>query len=379
MSSFRNLDTNEIVRVMSEIENYYILDSGQRVDKKLFIQKYVSNDPEPTPIYENKTQATQTHAIDSTSTVDVESFFSKQPIIEGLDTSLKNIENLNTSNIVDKTKQEGWVPDVKNLETNNTITQTTVEAEKEALRQKHNLGTTTIDINDPNAVNNLLNQPKQPSKIINENGLTEAQELARRNQIELTGKDPFKDKIAKFRLEQGLTPEAAINPKQINEPIQTLDTKNTEDEVIKIFKKIKRNHNIKIKYNISDKIADPDFIKMMVDNLDGDIIQYYTDEIYIKFIKNIDKLKKTIYNQVEKEIYGNDIPKKNIKNDTNDTIEISKPSKKKSKEIVLIPGKKTKAGKQKYKFINDNGKIVELLVETAQKKQFKPATKKDLK
>jgi len=411
MSTFKNIHTNEIVRVMSEDDNFYILDSGQKIDKKLFVQSYVSNESSPTPIVEsNQNTNQQTQPIHNQGNeVNVDDFFAAKPVISGAD----NLQKLDTSKIIDLPQRgQGWIPDnVKDLNTQNPSSSAlqqpqsgslSIEQQKQILIDNYNaqhqgqpgqqiIGSKTIDVNDDAAIDQMMNQvsPPKPTRQLNENGLTEAQEIMRQQQIELSGTDPYKDKIMQYRAKQGFNPTPVAEPKIIQQPTQANIQQpivNEDDEVIKIFRRFKRIQPINIKFGLKDKIGKPELIEMMADGLDGDIIQFYTDEIFKKFISEIDDIKENIYKQIYKKVYGVDKPieiieeKKStmglelVEVKTNEELGI--PS---GTEIILIPGGKTKGGKQKYKFIDNKGKLVELLMESAQKKQYKPATKKDIK
>jgi len=408
MSSFKNIHTNEIVRVLKEDENFYILDSGQKIDKKLFIQSYVSNDASIIEESQDNNQSSevqvqpQIQTQEHSDSINVDDFFAVKPVVPGIE----NLTKVDTSKIIDiPSKGQGWIPNnIKDLTQENpssAILQTntlSLEEQKKIMIENYNrqhqgqpeqqiIGNKMIDPNDDVAVNQMLNQLKTPEPTIqlNENGLTETQEIVRQQQIEVDGIDPFKDKIIAYRAKMGYSPTPVDNPKiipatneqVINQP--QIPFNHEDDEVIKMFKKFKRNHSISIKFSLKDKIGKPEFIQMMAEGLDGDIIQFYTDEIFKKFIKDINSIKEDIYNQIYKKVYGVDKPKEDYtvsigKEKTNDELDI-----KSGTEIELIPGKKTKSGKQKYKFIDKKGKIVELLLETGQKKQYKPASKKDIK
>ena len=73
-----------------------------------------------------------------------------------------------------------------------------------------------------------------------------------------------------------------------------------------MFKMFKNNYDIKLTFEIEEKIADPAFIKMVMENVEGDAIEYYTKKILDKILKEPLKLKKEIYEQLELEIYGED-------------------------------------------------------------------------
>jgi len=150
-----------------------------------------------------------------------------------------------------------------------------------------------------------------------------------------------------------------------------------EDPTTALFRKFKRNHNITINLKIKDKISKPDFIKVMADGLDGDIIQYYTNEIYKSFLTDTNLLKDNIYNQIFKDVYGclpNDI--KDDNDDNIDDMVVNNNRLKKEDVIILIPGKQTKTGERTYKYINDKGKVVDMIPKLAEEKGYKPAIKK---
>jgi hypothetical protein len=225
-----------------------------------------------------------------------------------------------------------------------------------------------------------------PTIKLNENGLTEAQEIIRKQQIELTGEDPFLEKIQKFRQSKGYNVEPVKNPtvfveqnQQSDQPTQQQNVQNVhhvqvEDPTINLFKKFKRNHNISLNLKIKDKISKPDFIKVMADGLEGDIIQFYTDDIFSSFLKNTEGIKTEIYNQIHKNVYGhlpndNDLPNDNEAELENNNV------KKIENKVFLVPGKPTKTGKTTFKYIDANGRIVDMIPQNAEKKGLKPYIK----
>jgi len=380
---------------MSDEGNFYTLNNGMKIDKQLFSQKYA--------------------ALNSNQTMDAESFLNQRPSIQvnpkrtnnnqpitedvvinsdgsGIDPidflnpiktvsnlqSIDNIRKIDTSKYLDTPESQRVI--VRDLSTqDNAVTnmQTKiVDPDKQALLEKYKnfkgAQGNFVDENDERAVNNLIKgmeQPK-PTQKLNENGLTAAQEKVRQDQITLIGEDPYVDKIRKYRASKGLSIEPARNPKPIEQviteqPKETIEENATQptqiieqqDPTIAIFKKFKRNHKVSIKLSINDVISKPDFIKVMADGFEGDIIQFYTDELFKKFLENFKGIKTEIYNQLYKEVYG-----------------CLPGSKDESEDVmVLIPGKPTKAGKKTFKYINDKGKIVNMTPESAQTKGYKPA------
>lgn len=88
------------------------------------------------------------------------------------------------------------------------------------------------------------------------------------------------------------------NPGVKNEPVQRVDP------LQMMFKMFKNNYDVTINLKIEDKIANPQFIAMVMENVEGDAIEYYAKIILEKLLKEPLKLKKEIYEQLKKEIYG---------------------------------------------------------------------------
>jgi len=94
---------------------------------------------------------------------------------------------------------------------------------------------------------------------------------------------------------------------QPNQPTQSNQPKNQPpqmDPLQMMFKMFKNNYEVKLSFDIEEKIADPAFIQLVMENVDGDAIEYYTKKILSKILKEPLKLKKEIYDQLELEIYG---------------------------------------------------------------------------
>jgi predicted RNA-binding protein Jag len=168
-----------------------------------------------------------------------------------------------------------------------------------------------------------------------------------------------------------------------------------------MFKTFKRNHDIKIKVEFSNKIGNPEFIKMMMENMDGDIVGFYKKLILNDIRNNFQVIENEVERQIKEEIFGT--PKnpiveasgdviENLKKLANqlidksneisfiddldeETIEESIKPSGGEQELELIPGGLTPAGKQLYKYIDEKGKVRESLPRTASKKGWTPLVK----
>lgn len=410
MSQFVNKDTKEVVRILRDENNFYVLNNGTNIDKNLFHQKFSllpdkTNNSVDANDFLNQATNIQTNnppqmkivneQILNTGLSPVDPIdFLNSPSLNRVD-GLEDIQKINTQNYVDLPDEQRVK--IKDLANPNTQVETSnhTNIDRQKMIDDYNRKATSVqageyvDEDDDKAIDQMLNNMQQPKKvkILNENGLTEQEEIIRHQQIELTGEDPFIKKIEKYRASRGMNTQPVKNPRIVEEPVNSIQQNNNhtvshynepEDPTTALFKKFKRNHNININLKIKDKISKPDFIKVMADGLDGDIIQYYTDEIYKSFLVDTNKIKENIYNQIFKDVYGC-LPSEIDSDDEDKYDDVVVNNKKQLKEdvIILIPGKLTKAGERTYKYVNDKGKVVDMLAKTAEEKGYKPATKKE--
>jgi hypothetical protein len=66
------------------------------------------------------------------------------------------------------------------------------------------------------------------------------------------------------------------------------------------FKGFKKNNKITIELKFDEWIADPEFIKLMNNNFEDDILKFYTDEIINDIFKDKNKIVEDIYQQLDK-------------------------------------------------------------------------------
>lgn len=375
---YRNIESNEIVKIVDENGQFYTLNNGMKINMQLFTKKFAIINNSDTidsneflnqktniprmrtelPNLPNRNESVNNDEYRNTSmndTVNPDDFFNMKPEIKGVDQALQKMKNMDTSKIIDNAYNTSVIVDRQQEPESNP---NFMEEEKKRLMEKYK--TENQD---------TYQEPIKPEVKLNENGLTEIQEHFREEQIRLFGEDPYADKVAKYKKQQIQNTSVIVN--NIEQKIGSIKIElpvdvPINDPVYSFFKSSKRNHDIKIKFEIKDKIGNPDFIKMMSENLDGDFIKYYTDDIITKFLSDTTKLKELVYEQVRKEIFGD--TKHIIIDEIKEKIDTNKPI---YKDDKLIPGKKTKTGQQTYKYINEKGNIVDMLQESAEKKGLK--------
>lgn len=92
---------------------------------------------------------------------------------------------------------------------------------------------------------------------------------------------------------------------------------NAEEEAWRFFKSFKRIYPIKLTIDFDEKIAEPDFLKMMANNFEADIINFYTKQIMDRvyndpgFLENkiYEKLRSIVYDEPQRKIKTARIPK----------------------------------------------------------------------
>lgn len=109
------------------------------------------------------------------------------------------------------------------------------------------------------------------------------------------------------------------------------------DPLQMMFKMFKNNYEVKLTFEIDEKIADPAFIGMVMENVEGDAIEYYTKKILNKILKEPLKLKKEIYSQLELEIYGEDYVLEKKEKLEKEKLEKEEKEKEEKKDKITLP------------------------------------------
>jgi len=94
------------------------------------------------------------------------------------------------------------------------------------------------------------------------------------------------------------------NENLYNQPPETPIVEDPNEESFKFFRGFKKNHKVTIELSFDEYIADPEFLKMMLNNFEADVIKYYTGEIFKNIANNPQKVEEEIYKQLEEMILG---------------------------------------------------------------------------
>jgi len=77
-----------------------------------------------------------------------------------------------------------------------------------------------------------------------------------------------------------------------------------EEEAFRFFKSFKKVYPITLVVNFEDKIAQPDFIKLMAVNYEGDIIKFYTKEFMNRIYNDPGFLENKIYEKLKEIVFS---------------------------------------------------------------------------
>jgi hypothetical protein len=335
MSQFYKKDdiNKKIVTIIDEQDTFYQLSDGQMIKKDIFNKYYL-------PFVSKQQNIPQNTTTNESLEIDPVSFLNTPSVKQDV---LEKIKNTDASKVPD-TKMS---PQVKNIPDG----QESLYNNESLVKQVEDLpipNNTNTDVSqykvyddDDDAYNDFVKKsqhpPVQQQPTQKPKPMSEIEKLFEDEKMAFGEEEAIKRRY--IRLKRNPVEQQPTEQKQTNQQFDPSEM---------MFKSFKRNHPISVTIKFEDKIGNPDFVKMMMENMDGDIVGYYKKIIMNNIINNIKHIEDEVEMCIKKEIFGDEL------------------------ESELIPGGKTKSGKQQYKYIDDNGKIVEMLPSTAKKKNLKP-------
>jgi hypothetical protein len=401
---YKKDDPTKVVKIIDDSkEAFYELSNGQMIKKDVFYKYYAPM--ENASINESVRQVRNTNSGDF---IDPDTFFNSSSVVNQTDImKIKNadpskgaIEGSPRTEIVSNTTNR--MKDAKPY-INETIRPTTpmTSLKSEAIVQEVDESTlpipdhTNTDVskykvydNDDDAyadfighANNPQTQqapqrptppppPSEAEQLYDDEKMVYGEEEAnRRRDIRLKKviktQDTYTSSDTQVQTEQKIQQPQMMDPREM------------------MFKTFKRNYDIKINVEFTDKIANPEFIKMMMENMDGDIINFYKKLVLENITKNFKIVEDEVEKQLKRVIYGEEtitetpiVITEKISEDS--IIEVVEEPIVESSDyidengIVLILGGKTAAGKQLYKYIDERERVREVLPSTAKTKGWKP-------
>lgn len=250
--SFKNNQTGEVVKIIDSYQDIAITENREKIDaNRLMDNRYYTEYIDPKSFFQNS---------------DTYNLFAEK------------IKNVDLSKIPEDSHDIGG--DVINIPFDNGFNPATNESavvmydpedEKAELMRKY--GAT-----DNNALNN---QNQAFAKILGDDGGAVIQVDADRSKnIPQTQSQP----VAQTQ----------------SEVIQRI---NFEDPIITMFKNAKRNVDFSVDLKVEGKIPRIDFIEMMEDSYEISIIEFLADEFTNDLLKNPNKLKMKVIEEIKKKVY----------------------------------------------------------------------------
>lgn len=237
--------TGEQVTIINEDVNFYELNNKVRIKKDVFAKKY-----------EQKTE------------IDPNSFFSNQyasadPLMN-LANQIKNLDSSMISDIPDAGTKIKYTPPV--VLSDNSMSQT--------------------EVKQPQIEESVILTPEQKKSMLEE--WRKTQPGAQIPQVQNKNWDD-EDDILLNGIKTDNISESKIYKKE--EPMV--------DPIQMMFKMFKNNYPVKLNIEIEENIPNPTFIGMVQENVEADAVEYYAKVISDRLLKDPEKLKTEIYNQLK--------------------------------------------------------------------------------
>ena len=384
-SKFFNVNKPEqIVTIVEDKDKFYELSDGNMIKKDTFMQKYQ-------PLLEGMNESVAAPTKPSAGNYDVsnpDAFFNSTTIPENVVSGIKQADPTRVPEVSDATRTEvvhkgpgqvgGQSPDVHNESLVKRIDEPVIPNNTNTDVSQYKVYDNDDDAYADFEKKNQSNRPQQPKPqqtnidkeketielLFDDEKLTfgEEEAIARRSKrlMKLPTNQPPQPQVV-----PGEHMTGDINTEQRpSVPVQL-------SPIEMMFSTFKRKHPITVNVEFTDLIGEPDFVKLMVENMDGDIVGYYKKKVMENIMKDLSKIEISVEEKIKSEIFGDTEiePVVNFKPEP-ELIEKVKNTMKKE----LIPGGTTKTGKQKYKYVDDKGNVKELLPSTAKSKGYEPYT-----
>lgn len=401
---FNVKNPKQTVTIIGDQDKFYELSDGNMIKKDTFMQKYQ-------PVIEGyeanelETNIQNTTNQGNPGVLDPESFFNSTSLPSDV---INGFKEADTSKITDFVDNNRSTVNYNNTEQMTKKTPNMNESLVKPMERQEIPNNTNTDVSqykvyddDDEAYNDFIknNNIEKPEQEKPKPQMTDIDK--QKQQIEvlfLDEKEAFGEQEAITRRSKRLLKiKEQSTPSPVQSELSSIQHSQTEhpeqlSAIEMMFSTFKRKHDISINVEFKDKIGEPDFIKMMVENMDGDIVGYYKKLIMKNIMGNLSKIEEAVERTIHFEIFGEELSEeKTINNNLYTVTDIKEDEKSKNINniespvndnvtfdgVELIPGGTTKSGKQKYKFIDDKGKVKELLFNTAKGKGYKPLLKEE--
>ena len=316
MSKYFNINNpSQIVTIISEQNIFYQLSDGNMIKKDSFMSKYqpVLEGFETEHLNENKSPS-----YINDDFVDPNSFFKSTVITSNDIDTIKQVDTSIVPDINDSMRSE-----IKLNTTDKTNTSNNLNTSDNITPNNTNIDVSKYKVydNDEDAYNDFIKnsgiKEEKPQQIKQQSQIDPMIEINSLYDDELIAFGQEEANNRKNKRLSKLNTTSYIKTETETKQVENKPIINTIDPIKMMFSTFKRNHEIIFDIQFKDKIANPQFIKMMMENMEGDIIGYYKKIIMDNIMDNLDIIENVVENELklilseEKEIIKKS-PKKRV-------------------------------------------------------------------
>lgn len=266
---FENKENGDFVVIKQDDGIWFTLNNGAKIKKDSFFNKY-------------------------TEIIDPMDFFNNQGNVQSLVSELEKID----PNQVQDSNQERTVrklDESPNYHPNNVIDQKQQMIDeynqKQRMKEQELSQYKQVDDDETSSRQLLENSTPQPQKPIKSNDNPNYPE--------------FDPKIKRDRDKSSTSQSNDYYRESLyNQSTEKPVVEDPNEESFKFFRGFKKNHKVTIELSFDEYIADPEFLKMMLNNFESDVIKFYTGEIFKNIANSPQKVEEEIYKQLEEMILG---------------------------------------------------------------------------
>lgn len=199
------------------------------------------------------------------------------------------------------------------------------------------------------------------SAIIVDNNYDEKEELMRKYGINNQNVDLqshnqkfekfMSDEVVEISVDRDENREIPMpTPQQIERP-RKVENQVKEDPIITMFKNVKKSVDLKVSFEIENKIPRIDFIEMMEDSYETSIIEFFANEFTDQIIRNPEIIKKKIVDEIKRVVYGEE--KKSTPSNPIKKVSPKKQTKRASENPITEVKPKRSPRKKKIENVDD--------------------------
>jgi hypothetical protein len=371
-SYYKKDDPTKIVSIVDNSQDaFYQLSNGQMIKKDVFLKYYEESENIPQTSVNESFKPRKSN----TGEINPDTFFTSSTIVNQNDImKLKNADPskgaldgqerteivLNTANKTKDTKpvfNESVRQPLKPIQNESIVQQVDESTLPIPDHTNTNVSQYKVYEDEDEAYNDFINNSTTPQTTT---------PITKPQQPKVEVDQLYEDEKLTFGVEEA-DRRKNLRLKRTNKPIEQEQqvqqiVQSQIDPTQMMFKTFKRNHEIKINVEFTDKIGNPDFIKLMMENMDGDIVGFYKNLIVEKIQNNFKLIEDEIEKQIKLEIFGEE-KKVYEKNKIED----------RSNEIVINDGMDDDLNSDLFDLVDNTSIIVEV-----EPKIKKPRKKKDV-